>query len=120
MNKPLTRNSSAEELMNYFNEVINKRFKGESLPVDLEDVWRLGFFTKAEAVKKMLNTKEYYYEEDYLEAINKVQHMDEYGNPLRNYQISITCLVYLILSKYLPGRIMFEGVKTVRDIKILR
>ena len=45
----VTKTSSCEELMNYFDEVIDIRLeKDNPLPVDLEDVWRLGFFTKNE------------------------------------------------------------------------
>lgn len=121
MNKPLTRDSSCEDLMTYFNQLINFRQESdEPLPVDLEDVWRIGFLTKADAVKEMLNTETLFKDEDYAVFPCKETYFDNYGNIVNNYMISITCLTYMILSKHLPSRMMFEAVKKFRKVNLLR
>lgn len=117
----VTKTSSCEELMNYFDEVIDIRLeKDNPLPVDLEDVWRLGFFTKNECVKTMLASDMFWENEDYIQVEANSSDLDENGQPVKNYHISIGCLTFLILNKYLPSRMMFEAVKQHRQVQLIR
>lgn len=67
----LTKNSSQEELKNYFAGVLALSKSEDPFPVDLDDVWMLVYGRKEEAVRALRNSDLFFEGEDYVSEKEK-------------------------------------------------
>lgn len=87
----LTKNSSQEELKNYFAGVLALSKSEDPFPVDLDDVWPLVYKHKRDAVSALKESDVFFEEDDYISGKDKEtiffhegKNISEDGTILRN------------------------------------
>lgn len=107
----LTKESSGEQLRQYFTAIMRLSESGEDFPVNLDDVWMLAYGRKDAALTALKNG-EFYDGSDYVASQNqKVVNINELENGVRvDVKISVSCMEYLIARKV---RAVFEVYRQV-------
>lgn len=107
----LTKESSGEQLRQYFTAIMRLSKSGEDFPINLDDVWVLAYGRKDAAVTA-LKSGEFYEGSDYIASQNrKVVNINELENGVRvDVKISVSCMEYLIARKV---RAVFEVYRQV-------
>lgn len=107
----LTKESSGEQLRQYFTAIMRLSKSGEDFPVNLDDVWVLAYGRKDAALTALKNG-EFYDGSDYIASQNrKVVNINELENGVRvDVKISVSCMEYLIARKV---RAVFEVYRQV-------
>lgn len=115
----LTKQSNAQEIKAYFEEVLRISRDSEEFPVNLDDVWPLVFGRKQEAVRALRNDRLFVENIDYQvlrknaqnsEVLRKDAENQQGGRPTEIYMLSVPCLEFFIARKVRP---VFEVYRQV-------
>lgn len=107
----LTRESSEEQIKQYFNEILNLSQSNNEYPINMDEVWMLVYNQKSDAVEAL--------KRDFIESVDyKVLRQNPQnpngGRPVNEYYISLSCLEFFIARKVRPVfeiyRKVFHGV----------
>ena len=105
----LTKQSTAQEIKAYFEEVLKLSKDSKEFPVNLDDVWPLVFGRKEEAVRALKNDKLFVENIDYQVLRKNAENPDSFtqrsekpqgGRPTNTYMLSVPCLEFFIARKY--------------------
>lgn len=88
----LTKQSTAQEIKAYCEEVLRMSRDSEEFPVNLDDVWPLVFGRKEEAVRALKNDKLFVENIDYQVLRKEAQNLKEVA------RLTFTCSPYPALS----------------------
>lgn len=105
----LSKGSGENDIRKYFTAISELRKSGEEFPVSLEDVWPLGWTTKGNAVRDLMNSKTYVQDVDYKVFIKNDKNLLG-GRSTNEYWLSIPCLEFFIARK---KREVFEVYRQV-------
>lgn len=98
----LTKESSDEQIREYFNAILELSQSNNEYPVNMDNVWMLVYNQKSDAVDAL--------KRDFMEGIDykvlrqKPQNPNG-GRPINEYHISLSCLEFFIARKV---RAVFE------------
>ena len=115
----LTKQSNAQDIKVYFEEVLKLSRDSEEFPVNLDDVWPLVFGRKEEAVRALKNDKLFVENIDYQVLRKNAENPDSFtqrsakpqgGRPTNIYMLSVPCLEFFIARKVRP---VFEVYRQV-------
>ena len=115
----LTKQSTAQEIKAYFEEVLKLSKDSKEFPVNLEEVWPLVFGRKEEAVRALKNDKLFVENIDYQVLRKNAENHDSFtqrsekpqgGRPTNIYMLSVPCLEFFIARKVRP---VFEVYRQV-------
>lgn len=115
----LTKQSTAQEIKAYFEEVLRLTRDSEEFPVNLDDVWPLVFGRKEEAVRALKNDRLFVEDIDYQVLRRNAENPDNFtqrcvkpqgGRPTNIYMLSVPCLEFFIARKV---RAVFEVYRQV-------
>ena len=109
----LTKQSTAQEIKAYFEEVLKFSKDSEEFPVNLDDVWPLVFGRKQEAVRALKNDKLFIENIDFQPLRKDAQRSDNgqfNGGDKVTYMLSVPCLEFFIARKVRP---VFEVYRQV-------
>nr|DAN12222.1 MAG TPA: hypothetical protein [Caudoviricetes sp.] len=109
----LTKQSTAQEIKAYFEEVLNLSKDSKEFPVNLDDVWPLVFGRKQEAVRALKNDKLFVENIDFQPLRKDAQRSDNgqfNGCDKVTYMLSVPCLEFFIARKVRP---VFEVYRQV-------
>lgn len=115
----LTKQSTAQDIKAYFEEVLRLTRDSEEFPVNLDDVWPLVFGRKEEAVRALKNDKLFVLNIDYQVLRKNAENPDSFtqrsekpqgGRPTNTYMLSVPCLEFFIARKVRP---VFEVYRQV-------
>lgn len=115
----LTKQSTAQDIKAYFEEVLRLTRDSEEFPVNLDDVWPLVFGRKEEAVRALKNDKLFVENIDYQVLRKNAENPDSFtqrsekpqgGRPTNTYMLSVPCLEFFIARKVRP---VFEVYRQV-------
>lgn len=115
----LTKQSTAQEIKAYFEEVLKLSKDSKEFPVNLDDVWPLVFGRKEEAVRALKNDKLFVENIDYQVLRKNAENPDSFtqrsekpqgGRPTNTYMLSVPCLEFFIARKVRP---VFEVYRQV-------
>ena len=115
----LTKQSTAQEIKAYFEEVLKLSKDSKEFPVNLEEVWPLVFGRKEEAVRALKNDKLFVENIDYQVLRKNAENPDSFtqrsakpqgGRPTNIYMLSVPCLEFFIARKVRP---VFEVYRQV-------
>lgn len=115
----LTKQSTAQDIKAYFEEVLKLSRDSEEFPVNLDDVWPLVFGRKEEAVRALKNDKLFVENIDYQVLRKNAENPDSFtqrsakpqgGRPTNIYMLSVPCLEFFIARKVRP---VFEVYRKV-------
>ncbi len=115
----LTKQSTAQEIKAYFEEVLKLSKDSEEFPVNLDDVWPLVFGRKQEAVRALKNDRLFVEDIDYQVLRINAENSDSFpqrcakpqgGRPTNIYMLSVPCLEFFIARKVRP---VFEVYRQV-------
>ena len=115
----LTKQSTAQEIKAYFEEVLKLSKDSKEFPVNLEEVWPLVFGRKEEAVRALKNDKLFVENIDYQVLRKNAENPDSFtqrsakpqgGRPTNIYMLSVPCLEFFISRKVRP---VFEVYRQV-------
>lgn len=115
----LTKQSTAQNIKVYFEEVLKLSRDSEEFPVNLDDVWPLVFGRKEEAVRALKNDKLFVENIDYQVLRKNAENPDSFtqrsakpqgGRPTNIYMLSVPCLEFFIARKVRP---VFEVYRQV-------
>lgn len=107
----LTRESSEEQIKQYFKEILNLSQSNNEYPINMDEVWMLVYNKKSDAVEAL--------KRDFIESVDyKVLRQNPQnpngGRPINEYYISLSCLEFFIARKVRPVfeiyRKVFHGV----------
>lgn len=96
----LTKQSTAQEIKAYFEEVLKLSKGSKEFPVNLDDVWPLVFGRKEEAVRVLKNDKLFVENIDYQVLRKNAENPDSFtqicakpqgGRPTNIYMLSVPC-----------------------------
>lgn len=106
----LTKQSSENEIKDYFKAVLKLSKSKEEFPVNLEDVWPLVYTKKSDAVEAL--RRDFIEREDFIAIRQNPQPDSQWvnPNPKIDYFISVSCLEYFIVKKVRP---VFEVYRRV-------
>ena len=106
----LSKESSNNELMNYFNKIhaLVKVSETEFI-VDLDDVWPLVYGRKEEAVRALVSSDIFIKDVDY-QVLRTFAKNPKGGRPSMAYLLTVPCLEYFIVKKVRP---VFEVYRQV-------
>lgn len=115
----LTKQSTAQDIKAYFEEVLRLTRDSEEFPVNLDDVWPLVFGRKEEAVRALKNDRLFVEDIDYQVLRRNAENPDSFtqrcakpqgGRPTNIYMLSVPCLELFIARKVRP---VFEVYRQV-------
>lgn len=115
----LTKQSTAQEIKAYFEEVLKLSKDSKEFPVNLDEVWPLVFGRKEEAVRALKNDKLFVENIDYQVLRKNAENPDSFtqrsakpqgGRPTNIYMLSVPCLEFFIARKVRP---VFEVYRQV-------
>lgn len=115
----LTKQSTAQEIKAYFEEVLRMSRDNAEFPVNLDDVWPLVFGRKEEAVRALKNDRLFVENIDYQVLRRNAENPDSFtqrcakpqgGRPTNIYMLSVPCLEFFIARKVRP---VFEVYRQV-------
>lgn len=106
----LSKGSSNNELMNYFNKIheLVKASETEFI-VDIDDVWPLVYGRKEEAVRALVSSDIFIKDVDY-QVLRTFAKNPKGGRPSTGYLLTVPCLEYFIVKKVRP---VFEVYRQV-------
>lgn len=104
----LTKQSTAQDIKAYFEEVLKLSRDSEEFPVNLDDVWPLVFGRKEEAVRALKNDKLFVENIDYQVLRKEAQNLKEVA------RLTSTCSPSPALSSSSPVRFAQCSRSTVR------
>lgn len=114
----LSKESSNNELMNYFNKIhaLVKVSETEFI-VDLDDVWPLVYGRKEEAVRALISSDIFIKGVDY-QVLRTFAKNPKGGRPSMTYLLTVPCLEYFIVKKVRPVFEVYRAVfhKTVEAV----
>ena len=105
----LTKESSGNEIKNYFVAVLNLSQSNKEFPVNLDDVWPLVYNQKSDAVKALINNEQFIQAVDY-KVLRQNPQNPEGGRPTIEYYLTTSCLEFFIARKV---RSVFEVYRQV-------
>ena len=97
----LKKQSTAQEIKAYFEEVLKLSKDSEEFPVNLDDVWPLVFGRKEEAVRALKNDKLFVENIDY-QVLRKNAENQKGGRPTNEYKLTVSCMEFFIARKVRP------------------
>ena len=109
----LTKQSAAQELKAYFEEVLKLSKDSKEFPVNLDEVWPLVFGRKQEAVRALKNDRLFVEGIDFQPLRNDAQRAENgqfNGGDEVTYMLSVPCLEFFIARKVRP---VFEVYRQV-------
>lgn len=109
----LTKQSTAQDIKAYFEEVLKLSKDSKEFPVNLDDVWPLVFGRKQEAVRALKNDKLFVENIDFQPLRKDAQRADNgqfNGCDKVTYMLSVPCLEFFIARKVRP---VFEVYRQV-------
>ncbi|WP_443866480.1 hypothetical protein [Leyella stercorea] len=109
----MTKQSTAQEIKAYFEEVLKLSKDSKEFPVNLDDVWPLVFGRKQEAVRALKNDKLFVENIDFQPLRKDAQRSDNgqfNGGDKVTYMLSVPCLEFFIARKVRP---VFEVYRQV-------
>lgn len=115
----LTKQSTAQDIKAYFEEVLKLSKDSKEFPVNLDEVWPLVFGRKEEAVRALKNDKFFVENIDYQVLRKNAENPDSFtqrsakpqgGRPTNIYMLSVPCLEFFIARKVRP---VFEVYRQV-------
>lgn len=114
----LTKDSTAEQIKQYFERVLELYRSNEQFPINLDDVWMLVYADKGKAVRALKDN--FIENEDFILLTQNGKQKDEVftrngknsngGRPTMNYFLSVSCMEYFIARKV---RSVFNVYRTV-------
>jgi hypothetical protein len=121
----LRQGSSQEQVKNYFSKILALKQMNEPFPVNLDDVWRLVYGRKEEAVRVLKG--EFIEGEDYQVQVldnqffrkNEEKHTP--GRPTEKYMLSVACLEFFIAKRVkevfeVYRRVFHQAVERNRNV----
>lgn len=115
----LTKQSTAQDIKAYFEEVLKLSKDSKEFPVNLDEVWPLVFGRKEEAVRALKNDRLFVEDIDYQVLRRNAENPDSFtqrcgkpqgGRPTNIYMLSVPCLEFFIARKVRP---VFEVYRQV-------
>lgn len=118
MIQQLTKQSTAQEIKSYFEEVLKLSKDSKEFPVNLDDVWPLVYAEKGKAVRALKSNELFVEGFDYIllaqngkqDGNNGKQVNSWGGNNQVTYMLSVPCLEFFIARKVRP---VFEVYRQV-------
>ena len=93
----LTTESSEAQLKAYFNGLLAiARTQTNDFPVNLEDVWRLVYERKDNAIRSL---KRYFLQDVDYQVFRQNAEKSEKGRPVENYYLTLSCLEFFVARK---------------------
>lgn len=115
----LTKQSTAQEIKAYFEEVLNLSKDSKDFPVNLDDVWPLVYSAKEKAVRALKSNDLFLQNVDYQVLAQNGENSGVLaqnggkvpnGRPTETYMLSVPCLEFFIARKVRP---VFEVYRQV-------
>lgn len=114
----LTKQSTAQEIKAYFEEVLKLSKDSKEFPVNLDDVWPLVYADKGKAVRALKSNELFVKDVDYILLAQNGKQVENNGkqdnswggNNQVTYMLSIPCLEFFIARKVRP---VFEVYRQV-------
>ena len=115
----LTKQSTAQEIKAYFEEVLKLSRDSEEFPVNLDDVWPLVYSAKEKAVRALKSNDLFLQNVDYQVLAQNGENPDSFtqrsakpqgGRPTNIYMLSVPCLEFFIARRVRP---VFEVYRQV-------
>ena len=115
----LTKQSTAQEIKAYFEEVLKLSRDSEEFPVNLDDVWPLVYSAKEKAVRALKSNDLFLQNVDYQVLAQNGENLDSFtqrsakpqgGRPTNIYMLSVPCLEFFIARRVRP---VFEVYRQV-------
>lgn len=103
----LSKESTNEQIKEYFNGILSLYRSGDKYPVNLDDVWMLVYFDKATAVRAL---KENFLQDVDYQVFSRNAENSKGGRPSNEYRLTVECLEYFIARKV---RAVFEVYRNV-------
>lgn len=108
----LTKESSSEEIKNYFQAILKLSQADNKFPIKLDEVWPLVYSEKSKAVRALVEN--FIQDIDYQILAQNGKNSAQVGRPSNVYYLSLPCLEYFIARKVRPVfevyRQVFHGV----------
>lgn len=92
----ITKESSNEQLKQYFDGILSLYRSGNQFPVNLDEVWPLVYSRKSDAVEVL--QKDFIQDVDY-QVLRQNPQNPNGGRPTNEYHISVECLEFFIARK---------------------
>lgn len=116
MSTPLTMKSTCEEVYNYIEDVFYMRNEEDNpYPVDLDDVYQLGFYTRDEAIACLLDDH-WVRDAHYVCDIEDPTTMNEHGHYAGKFHLCIGCMAHFIMARHRPTWYMYEGIHKFKNL----
>ena len=115
----LTKQSTAQDIKAYFEEVLKLSRDSEEFPVNLDDVWPLVYSAKEKAVRALKSNDLFLQNVDYQVLAQNGENLDSFtqrsakpqgGRPTNIYMLSVPCLEFFIARRVRP---VFEVYRQV-------
>lgn len=115
----LTKQSTAQDIKAYFEEVLKLSKDSKEFPVNLDDVWPLVYSAKEKAVRALKSNDLFLQNVDYQVLAQNGENSGvlaqnggkvRNGRPTENYMLSVPCLEFFIARKVRP---VFEVYRQV-------
>lgn len=115
----LTKQSTAQEIKAYFEEVLKLSKDSKEFPVNLDDVWPLVYSAKEKAVRALKSNDLFLQNVDYQVLAQNGENSEvlaqnggkvRNGRPIEIYMLSVPCLEFFIARKVRP---VFEVYRQV-------
>ena len=104
----LTTESTEAQIRAYFNGLLTiARTQTNDFPVNLEDVWRLVYGRKDNAIRSL---KRYFLQDVDFQVFRQNEEKSEKGRPIETYFLSLACLEFFVARKV---RAVFEVYRQV-------
>lgn len=95
----LSKKSSESEIKSYFNAVLELSKSDNEFPINLDEVWMLVYGRKEEAVRALTSSEQFIENIDY-QVLRKNAENQKGGKPTNEYKLTISCMEFLLLAKY--------------------
>lgn len=95
----LSKKSSESEIKSYFNAVLELSKSDNEFPINLDEVWMLVYGRKEEAVRALTSSEQFIENIDY-QVLRKNAENQKGGRPTNEYKLTISCMEFLLLAKY--------------------
>ncbi|MFR9546560.1 MAG: hypothetical protein SNJ29_13430 [Rikenellaceae bacterium] len=106
--------SNSNEIKSYFTAILKLTKENNDFPVDLDDVWKLVYNRKSDAVRALTRDSHYMQDVDY-QVLRKNAENLLGGRPTEKYYLSVQCLEFFIARKV---RAVFEVYRQVFHQKV--
>lgn len=106
-NLVLTKESSNQQIKDYFDGILLLAKSNEEFPINLDEVWMLVYGKKSDAVEAL--SQNFIQDVDY-QVLRKNPQNPNGGRPINEYHLSVSCMEYFIARKV---RAVFEVYRKV-------